>query len=222
MLIHYVEDDAQIAAAVREYLEGRGFALRVFDRAADAQAALMQTLPSLMLVDWNLPDGQGSALCHWIRARWAELPLILLTVRGDARDVVHGLSQGADDYITKPFELSVLEARIRALLRRAGRANGGELICGNLRLDPARGTASLNGAELRLSPPEYRLLRILLENRGRTVARRQLLEEIWDSAGCFVNDNTLTVAVKRLREKLNNPAWLVTVRSFGYRAEDDV
>ena len=153
----------------------------------------------LLILDWNMPDGAGDELCGWARERWPGLPIILLTVRNSTQEVVAGFRNGADDYVTKPFELDVLYSRIQALLRRS------------LPKNPAI-----------LSASEYELLRILMEHKGKTVARSWLLEQIWDQKGSYVNDNTLTVTMERLREKLFCPACLKTIRSLGYRMEDTV
>ena len=153
----------------------------------------------LLILDWNMPDGAGDELCGWARERWPGLPIILLTVRNSTQEVVAGFRNGADDYVTKPFELDVLYSRIQALLRRS------------LPKNPAI-----------LSASEYELLRILMEHKGKTIARGWLLERIWDQKGSYVNDNTLTVTMKRLREKLFCPACLKTIRSLGYRMEDTV
>lgn len=169
-----------------------------------------------------MPDGQGSELCRWIRSHWEHLPVIFLTVRSDSHDIVAGLGYGADDYVVKPFELNVLYSRILALLRRTGQTNNSRLSCDNLLLDKEKMTVFCNQREVILSQPEYQLLLLLMENKGKTLTRGQLLEFIWDSNGIYVNDNTLTVTMKRLREKLNNPGCLKTVRSFGYRMEDTV
>lgn len=223
--IYYVEDDAAIAQFVKEYLEQKGCQVEIFSLLETARAALRQERPELILVDWNMPDGQGDGLCRWIREQWPALPLIFLTVRGESRDIVCGFENGADDYVVKPFELEVLYSRIQALLRRAGQtASGtgerGKLCCGGLTLDTERMRVFSGGKEVALSQPEYQLFQILMENKGRTVTRARLLEQIWDSGGNFVNDNTLTVTMKRLREKLGNPACIRTIRSFGYRMEE--
>lgn len=223
--IYYVEDDAAIARFVKEYLEQKGCQVEIFSLLETARAALRQERPDLVLVDWNMPDGQGDGLCRWIREQWPALPLIFLTVRGESRDIVCGFENGADDYVVKPFELEVLYSRTQALLRRAGQtASGtgerGKLCCGGLTLDAERMRVFSGGKEVALSQPEYQLFQILMENKGRTVTRARLLEQIWDSGGNFVNDNTLTVTMKRLREKLGNPACIRTIRSFGYRMEE--
>ena len=145
---------------------------------------------------------------------------IFLTVRGDTDDIVSGFRNGADDYVVKPFALDVLLSRIRALLKRAGNASKQYLSCDSISLDLKRTAVYCGSEEVALSPSEYQLLLCLLQNKGRTVTRESLLEQIWDSNGNFVNDNTLTVTMKRLREKLHQPPCLKTIRSIGYRVED--
>lgn len=218
--LYYIEDDPDIAAAVKEYLEQKSFRVTVCATLAQARQALGHHVPTLVLLDWNMPDGHGDRLCRWIRENWKELPVIFLTVRGDAAHIVSGFRDGADDYVTKPFELEVLHSRIQALLRRTRDAAGKYLSCGEISLDREKMQVYRNGAEVPLSPIEYQLLLTLLENKGRTVTRQSLLEKIWDSSGNFVNDNTLTVTMKRLRDKLLQPACLKTVRSVGYRMEE--
>lgn len=215
--ICYVEDDRDIAGVVSEYLEERGFQVSLCAGAQDAREALGKEEADLVILDWNMPDGDGMALCRWIRDRWPRLPLIFLTVRSDTRDIVNGLEGGADDYVTKPFELEILFSRIQALLRRSGREQ--ILSCGDIRLDRDRMEVRIDGRKVELGQTEYQILLLLMENKGRTVTRQRLLEQVWDSGGSYVNDNTLTVAVKRLREKLGSPESLRTVRSFGYRME---
>ena len=221
--LYYAEDDITIARSVQEYLYQQDYSTEIFSTIGQVKQALEKNVPDLLLVDWNMPDGSGDELCRWVRRRWEKLPILFLTVRGDARDVVSGFENGADDYVTKPFELEILASRIRALLRRAGqnpKEEEGILRCGQIRLDERKTAVFCGQEEIGLSRPEYGILLILMKNRGRTVTRRQLLEQVWDSEGNFVNDNTLTVTMKRLREKLHNPACLKTIRSFGYRMED--
>lgn len=218
--IYYIEDDENIARLVSEYLNRQGCSVSIFPTIAGAKEAFAGKLPTLALVDWNMPDGTGSAFCQWIRARWKDLPVIFITVRGDSRDIVSGFQNGADDYVVKPFELEVLYSRIQALLRRTRDVAGKYLSCGEISLDREKRQVYRNGVEVYLSPVEYQLLLTLLENKGRTVTRQSLLEKIWDSSGNFVNDNTLTVTMKRLREKLQQPSCLKTVRSVGYRMEE--
>lgn len=221
--IYYAEDDITIARSVQEYMNQQDYSTEIFPTIGQVKQALEKNVPDLLLVDWNMPDGSGDELCRWIRHRWEKLPILFLTVRGDARDVVSGFENGADDYVTKPFELEILAFRIRALLRRVGqnpKEEEGILRCGQIRLDERKTAVFCREEEIGLSRPEYGILLILMKNRGRTVTRRQLLEQVWDREGNFVNDNTLTVTMKRLREKLHNPACLKTIRSFGYRMED--
>ena len=220
--VYYVEDDEAIAQAVKDYLEQKECRVMVFPTAAGARHALEKYRPAVLLVDWNLPDGRGDVLCRWVRGRWENLPVIFLTVRGEAQDVVTGFQNGADDYVVKPFELDVLYSRMRALLRRAGQKKEERLFCDGILLDKERMTVFCGQEEAVLSQQEYQLLLILMENKGRTVTRQQLLEQVWDREGNYVNDNTLTVTMKRLREKLHHPSCLRTVRSFGYRMEESV
>lgn len=218
--IYYVEDDGDISRTVKAFLEQRGYRVSVFSTVRAARHAFQSACPTLALVDWNMPDGSGRELCGWIRSVRKELPIILLTVRGDSGDIVSGFRSGADDYVVKPFELEVLMSRIEALLKRCGDVSRQYLSCGSISLDQKRMLVFREGEEVKLSPSEYQLLLCLLQNKGLIVTREQLLERVWDSSGNFVNDNTLTVAMKRLREKLHKPDCLKTVRSIGYRMEE--
>lgn len=218
--IYYVEDDENISRTVKEFLEQRGYHVSVFASIEAAKQGFRRACPTLALVDWNMPDGSGRELCRWIRSFRRELPVILLTVRDDTRDIVSGFRSGVDDYVVKPFELDVLVLRIEALLKRCGDVSGQYLSCGSITLDQKRMLVFRGGEEVNLSPSEYQLLLCLLQNKGLIVTREQLLERVWDKNGNFVNDNTLTVAMKRLREKLHKPDCLKTVRSLGYRMEE--
>lgn len=207
--IYYVEEDEDISHAVREFLARDGYRVWVFPTLSEIKQALCCMLPSLVLVDWNMPEDDGRFLCQWIRQTWSELPVIFITVRGDPRD----------GYIVKPFALDVLMTRIRALLR--GRETVQQrLTCGALVLDRRRRQVLCGAETVSLSTSEYQLLLYLLQNKGRTVTREKLLEKIWDANGNAVNDNTLTVTMKRLREKLHQPVCLKTVRGVGYRMEE--
>lgn len=218
--LFYVEDDPQIADTVKGYLEQKGMGVRICSTLEQARKTLETQIPSLVLLDWNMPDGAGDALCRWIRNRWKELPVIFLTVRGDTQDIVDGFQAGADDYVVKPFELEVLYSRIQALLRRSGNKEETYLSCNGIVIDRKRQVVTCHSEEIALSPSEYQLLLYLMQHKGRTVAREQILEQVWDLNGNYVNNNTLTVTVKRLRDKLHHPACLKTVRSVGYRMED--
>jgi len=219
--IYYIEDDDTIADIVKKYLEQKGNMVLIFQGITEAFDALKQRVPDLVLMDFNLPDGRGDDFCKMLRARWRELPIMFLTVRNDTCDVISGFQNGADDYITKPFELEVLYSRILALLRRAGNTAEQFLSCGSVQIDRAGMKVFENGKEIHVSYTEYELLLTLMRNMGKTVTREQLLEKIWDCSGNYVNDNTLTVTMKRLKEKLHKPSCIKTIRSFGYRMEEE-
>lgn len=220
--VYYVEDDEFIGNTVKEYLEKQSFHVLIYTTVEAARQALMKHVPSLILLDWNMPDGQGDVLCRWIRSRWENLPVMFLTVRGGSHNMISGFQNGADDYVVKPFDLDVLYSRICALLRRAGNVSAQYLSCDNISIDRNGMRVFCRGEEIALSQQEYQVLLLLMQNRGRTVPRDKLLEQVWDINGSYVNDNTLTVTIKRLREKLNQPSCLKTVRSFGYRMEDTI
>ena len=218
--LYYAEDDGAIAGAVKEYLEDEGIQTVLFSSISSIRKAMESSRPDMVLTDWILPDGNGDELCSWIRSRWPKLPVILITVRGETEDIVKGFRRGADDYLTKPFALPVLHSRVLALLRRADGWKEREITCDSLVLNTEKMTVTVRQEPVSLSRAEYEILKLLMMNKGRTITRELLLERIWDSSGSYVNNNTLTVAMKRLREKLGHPDCLKTVRSFGYRMED--
>ena len=220
--IFYIEDDVSIAQAVKEYFEQQNYKVTVFSLIEEAKKTMLKFAPAIVLIDWNMPDGQGDDLCRWIRSKWEELPIIFLTARSDNHYIISGFQNGADDYVVKPFSLEILHSRILAILRRSIKKEEHKLYCEEITLDKEKLAVFYNQEEVTLSSPEYQLLLILMENKGKTITRKQLLEQIWDSTGNYVNDNTLTVTMKRLREKLHNPTCLKTIRSFGYRMEDAV
>lgn len=220
--LYYIEDDPNIAYTVKEYLEQKGLRVTVYGTMERAKQAFQRLVPAIVLLDWNMPDGRGDSMCRWIRRNWAEMPVIFLTVRGGSRDIVASFKNGADDYVVKPFELEVLYSRILALLRRAGYVAQQYLPCDGIMVDQNRRTVSCHSKEISLSAAEYQLLLYLMQNKGKTVTRDKILAQVWDVNGNYVNDNTLTVTMKRLRDKLGQPACLKTVRSVGYRMEDTV
>lgn len=220
--VYYVEDDENIAQAVKDYLELQGYKVKILETIAVAKQVLREHIPSIVLVDWNMPDGRGDNLCRWIRKHWRELPVIFITVRGDSVDIVSGFQCGADDYVVKPFELEVLHSRILALLRRSGNVAERYLSCDGIRIDQDRHTVSYHTEEINISAAEYQLLLYLMQNKGKTVTREKILEQVWDVNGNYVDDNTLTVTMKRLRDKLHQPSCLKTIRSIGYRMEDTI
>lgn len=217
--IYYIEDDVDIAKSVKTYLESKGFSVSVFSNISTTKDNIIKKLPALCLIDINLSDGNGKDLCKWIRKSYPELPIIFITVKNETDDIVSGFDIGADDYITKPFELDILYSRICALLRRS--KNSDKIYtCNNILLDDSKLKVFLNDKEITLSAMEYQLLSVLMQNKNATVTRQQILKSLWDDNNNFVNDNTLTVTMKRLREKLGNPHCIKTIRSFGYRMED--
>lgn len=224
MRILLVEDDRTIAAGLCYSLEQEGWQVQVCGTVAAAQAALSAREAELCLFDLSLPDGSGYDLCKL--AKQADLPVLILTARDEEVSVVMGLDLGADDYVTKPFRLRELLSRIRSVWRRYHReetaAPAPVLELGPLRVNTLEAKVYKAGREIALTALEYRLLLTFLGHPGQVLSRGQLLESIWDVAGDFVNDNTLTVYIKRLREKLEDdpqsPALIQTVRGLGYRA----
>ncbi|MBR2445743.1 MAG: response regulator transcription factor [Clostridia bacterium] len=215
-----VEDDKTIVATLSEFLVREGFAVKSANGQSAALALLDSEAFDLALLDISLADGNGFSLCSAIKASW-NLPVIFLTASGDEYSTVAGFDLGADDYIPKPFRPRELVSRIKNVLRRTGGAAGSVVTIGNVQVDTVKGVATKHGQDLFLSALEYRLLLVFLNHRGTVLTRAQLLESIWDIAGEFVNDNTLTVYIKRLREKIEddpqNPTIILTVRGLGYK-----
>ena len=216
-----VEDDKGIVANLTEYLTSEGYSVK----SASGQAGAMKLLESerfdLALLDISLSDGNGFAVCSAIKADYG-IPVIFLTASSDEYSTVTGFEIGADDYISKPFRPRELVTRIRNILRLT-RGAGTAIHIGELTVDTVKGTVNKNGRDLYLSALEYRLFLVFLSNRGMVLTRSQLLEAIWDIAGEFVPDNTLTVYIKRLREKIEddpqNPTVINTVRGLGYKVD---
>lgn len=217
-----VEDDTLIVRNLSELLRQEGFAVTTASGQKEALQAAENVGFDLALLDISLLDGNGFSLCKSLKERY-QLPVIFLTATDDEASVVMGLDMGADDYIIKPFRPMEMISRIKSVLRRTGRAQAVFEI-GNLRVDSVRGTVHKNGKEVYLSALEYRLLLVFLNNRGVVLSRSKLLESIWDIAGEFVNDNTLTVYIKRLRDKIEddpkNAQIIRTVRGIGYKVGD--
>ena len=214
-----VEDDREIAENLLFLLGKEGFSA---ESAATREEALEKTARNrfdLILMDVMLPDGNGYSLCTTIK-RETDIPVIFLTAMGDEGSIVTGFDLGADDYIAKPFKPLELISRVKNTLRRSGKSRSLFLIDG-LEVDTVKGIVRRNGREIMLTALEYRLLLVFLNRQGEVLSRMRLLEEIWDIAGDYVNDNTLTVYIKRLREKIEedpaNPRIIITVRGRGYR-----
>lgn len=217
-----VEDDGQIASYLGELLRAEGFDTQIAGSKKEASECLLIQAFDLVLLDVSLPDGNGFSICAEIKREY-EIPVIFLTASGDEYSVVAGLDMGADDYIAKPFRPRELISRIRSVLRRCKKEQR-VLSCGDLKVNVSSATVTKGEKELFLSALEYRLLLLLLQNKGQILTRNQLLEEIWDASGEYVNDNTLSVYMKRLREKIEenpqSPRLLHTIRGIGYRMED--
>ena len=218
-----VEDDKTIAMGIEYALKQEGFTPVVCHTAAAAQEAIQSRNFALIILDIALPDGDGFALCRAIR-EVGDTPVIFLTARDEEVNVVMGLDLGADDYITKPFRVRELLSRIKSVLRRCQAQPGRkqEITLGPLLINIAEARVYRNDEEISLTALEYRLLLILAHHQGQVLSRSQILEGIWDVAGNYVNDNTLTVYIKRLREKIEEdparPQIIKTVRGYGYKA----
>lgn len=217
MKILMIEDDETIVYGVKTYLARYDMEVVAASRLGDVDEEQIRSA-DLLILDVNLPDGSGFDFLNWVRS-FSKLPILMLTVKGDEDYVVKGLSQGADEYVAKPFSLPVLKARIDNLFKRLGPeeelSEFKELV-----LDRQSKTAILRGDTLDLNKQEFDLLAMLLEHRGRQLLRSQLIDEVW-GFGDEVNDNTLTVAVKRLRKKLGPYGHFIkTVRGMGYFWED--
>lgn len=216
-----VEDEREIVENLRILLTEEGFSVCAAANRKTAVEILEERGADLILLDLMLPDGSGYSLCSAIKKE-RDIPVIMLTAMDDEASVVTGFDLGADDYVTKPFRPMELVSRIRNVLRRSEKRQM-RYMAGNLSLDVQRAYVEKNGKEIYLSPLEYRLLLIFFQHQGEVLGRNSLLEEIWDIAGDFVSDNTLTVYIKRLREKVEDdpahPALIKTVRGLGYRME---
>ena len=215
-----VEDDAAIVRTLEQYLCSEGFSPVTVPGQRMAMEALQNEKIDLLLLDISLADGNGFAICK--AAKEFGIPVIFLTASGDENSVVQGLDMGADDYISKPFRPRELLSRIRSVLRRSGKTQS-LVTLGSVAVDLDKGIVCKNGQEPSLSALEYRLLMVFVNHRGKLLSRNALLEEIWDASGDFVNDNTLTVYIKRLREKIEDdpqkPEIIKTVRGLGYRVD---
>ena len=225
MLIFLIEDDEALAEGISFMLEKEGYETERFSACSDSRRALEQTQPDLILLDWNLPDGDGLMLCREISEKW-KIPILMITARDMEIDQVMCLESGADDYIAKPFSLAVLKARIAALLRRKGGQSekAGQLISGQIRVDNKEMRAWKEDEELDLSLTEYRILKYFLENKNQVLLKEQILSHVWDNGGKFVEENTLMVNIRRLRTKVekdaSHPEYIKTVHGMGYLWEE--
>lgn len=225
MLIFLIEDDEALAEGISFMLEKEGYETERFSACSDSRRALEQIQPDMILLDWNLPDGDGLMLCREISEKW-KIPILMITARDMEIDQVMCLESGADDYIAKPFSLAVLKARIVALLRRQGGQSekAGQLISGQIRVDNKEMRAWKEDEELDLSLTEYRILKYFLENKNQVLLKEQILSHVWDNGGKFVEENTLMVNIRRLRTKVekdaSHPEYIKTVHGMGYLWEE--
>ncbi len=229
-----LEDDPGLIDGLEYSLYKNGFDVETVRTVHEALERLQKTDSphnfdqlsqyNLLILDVTLPDGTGFEVCEKVRKQDRELPIIFLTASDEEVNVIRGLDSGGDDYITKPFKIGELCSRIRALLRRANLAKQ-EISLNDLTIDFATNHVTANGRAIELTKAEYRLLCLLVRNAGRIVTRDVILNELWDNTGDFVDDNTLSVYVRRLREKVetdpSHPKHLLTVRGFGYKWEEN-
>ena len=214
-----VEDDAALARGVALGLQGNDLAVFKTETIIDAKTSLTEGDFDLLILDINLPDGSGFDFCKEIRSGFSA-PILFLTANDTEADMVAGFEIGADDYITKPFSLAVLRARVNALLRRGAAVTQSTVDIAGFRFDFSTLQFTKNGQPVELSKTEQRLLYLLLENKGTTMTREKLVEHIWPDGSAYVEENALSVAVRRLRAKLEDnpgkPRYIKTVYGIGY------
>ena len=222
-----LEDDISLIDGLTYSLKKNGFDVDVARTIKEAEKRISKSSDfDILIFDVTLPDGNGFTLCEKLRESGNQVPIIFLTASDEETSVIRGLDCGGDDYITKPFRLGELCSRIRALLRRSNRKNeeGKSLRSGDLTVDLVEGKVFLGDRLAEFTGAEYRLLCLLLQNSGRVLTRGMILDKLWDGAGNFVDNNTLSVYIRRLREKLeknpSRPEHLKTVRGFGYQWEE--
>lgn len=223
MDIFLLEDDEAIGIGLTYSLENEGYNVTLAKSVKEAEKIIDEKEFSLYILDLTLPDGSGYDVCKRIKAK-GYLPVIFLTAYDDEVNVIMGFELGADDYISKPFRVKELMLRIKSVMRRySNETSDGIIKINNLKINTNEAKVYKNNEEIILTAMEYRLLLILLSNRGKVLSRTALLENIWDVAGDFVEDNTLTVYIKRLRDKIEEdpakPEFIKTVRGLGYVIE---
>jgi DNA-binding response OmpR family regulator len=225
MKILFVEDDRIIASGLCYSLTQEGYFVTHCLNVESAKTMIHKNSFNLAILDLSLPDGSGYDICKIIKEK-EDIPVIFLTAIDDEVNVVMGLDMGADDYITKPFRIKELLSRIKSVLRRYDKTELTKTLISFscIKIDTAQAKVYKGDQEIVLTSLEYRLLLIFANNQGQVLSRNQLLECLWDFAGDFVNDNTLTVYIKRLREKIEDnsqkPKIIITVRGIGYKVGD--
>ena len=216
--IFLLEDDAYLRDGLSEMLSGQGYAVTATETISQARGIIASGVFDLIILDVMLPDGSGLDLCASLRASGVTSPILFLTACDDEINIVKGLDSGADDYVTKPFKLLELMSRVRALIRRSG--NNLSLVSSDgIVIDMNNMTVKKNNETIFLTKTEVQILCCLIRNSGVIVTRDTLLKNIWDESGNFIYDNTLSVHMSRLREKIGFEH-IVTVRGVGYRWED--
>ncbi|HEX2946092.1 MAG TPA: response regulator transcription factor [Clostridia bacterium] len=227
-LIFAVDDEVHIQQLIQYNLEASGYKVTVFDSAEKLLEAVGSTLPAMFLLDIMLPGTDGLELCKMLRSdsRTKSIPIIMLTARGEEFDKVLGLELGADDYLTKPFSVRELTARVKALLRRTAAAAPEEtdkLRHGDIEIDTARHEVFKGGKLIEMPLKEFELLKLLIQNRGRVLTRELLLDKIW-GYDYYGETRTVDVHIRYLRQKIedddNKPAYIETIRGIGYRFSD--
>ena len=212
-----VEDDIYLREGLEELLTKEGYEPVCTKNCAEAKALFIEDTFDLIILDVMLPDGNGLDLCSFLRSKGADVPILFLTACDEEFQIVRGLDAGADDYVTKPFRLLELLSRIRALLRRKTATTTYQF--GNILVDISNMTVKKDGEALFLTPTEFQILSALIQNNGVIVTRVMLLQRIWDSDGNFIDDNTLSVHISRLRDKIG-ANHIATIRGTGYRWEE--
>lgn len=219
-----VEDDSTIAFAVKYAVEQEGFNLDIAENLENARKIVNSKEYDLILLDVMLPDGNGYEFLKQLREHDEDTPVIFLTARDEEVNIVMGLDIGGDDYITKPFRVRELISRINAILRRKGKSQDSNkkiLKFKNISIHTLEARVFKNNEEIFLTSAEYKLLLILIQNKNMVLPRAQILEKLWDVTYDFINDNTLSVYIKRLREKIEDdsskPQYILTVRGLGYK-----
>lgn len=219
-----IEDDENISFGIKTYLEKDDFKVDIEENLARGKKKFNLKY-DLIILDMNLPDGTGYDFFSFVKSQ-SNIPIIFLTVVDEEEEIVKGLDLGADDYITKPFKLSILKSRINTVLRRVKRDKTlmDTLFCKDLKLIKSQTKIFKENKEIDITSREYKLLELFMENQNQTLTRELIIKRLWDIDGDFINDNTLTVTIKRLREKIednpNNPIIIKTIRGMGYRMEN--
>lgn len=220
-----IEDDENISFGIKTYLEKDSFKVDIGENLVGGKKKFNLKY-DLVILDMNLPDGTGYEFFSFVKSK-SNIPIIFLTVVDEEEEIVKGLDLGADDYITKPFKLSILKSRINTVLRRVKRDKTliDTLFCKDLKLIKFQTKVFKENKEIDITSREYKLLELFMENQNQTLTRELIIKRLWDIDGDFINDNTLTVTIKRLREKIednpNKPIIIKTIRGIGYRMENE-